>query len=61
MSDKKINNLPIASALNLNDVSVLVSDGTDYQFAFTSLLQLIGSNLTVGANVPFNPAVPCGP
>lgn len=58
MSDKKITELPLASAVNANDVSVLVNNGTDYQFAFSSLLQLIGSSLTVGANITFGTTLP---
>ena len=58
MSDKKISDLPVASVINASDVSVLVSNGTDYQFAFASLLQLIGSNMTVGANIGFGTALP---
>ncbi|HTH83356.1 MAG TPA: hypothetical protein VL490_10495, partial [Mucilaginibacter sp.] len=58
MSDKKISELPLASAINPNDVSVLVSNGTDYQFAFTTLLQLIGSSLNVGANISFGNTLP---
>ncbi|GAB2984031.1 hypothetical protein GCM10027049_21970 [Mucilaginibacter puniceus] len=58
MSDKKITELPLASAVNASDVSVLVNNGTDYQFAFSSLLQLIGSSLTVGANISFGTTLP---
>jgi hypothetical protein len=58
MSDKKISELPLASAINPNDISVLVSDGTDYQFAFTTLLQLIGSSLSFGANISFGSTLP---
>ena len=58
MSDKKISDLPVASIINAGDVSVLVSNGTDYQFAFASLLQLIGSNIVVGANIGFGTVLP---
>jgi hypothetical protein len=58
MPDKKITELPIASALNLSDVSILVSSGTNYQYAFTTLLQLIGDNLNVGANLSFGTTLP---
>ncbi|MGZ3757226.1 MAG: beta strand repeat-containing protein [Mucilaginibacter sp.] len=58
MSDKKISDLPVASVINASDVSVLVSNGTDYQYAFASLLQLIGSNITVGANIAFGTILP---
>ncbi|MDB4926772.1 hypothetical protein [Mucilaginibacter sp.] len=58
MSDKKISELPLASAINPTDISILVSNGSDYQFAFTTLLQLIGSSLTVGANISFGITLP---
>lgn len=58
MSDKKITDLPIASAINTNDLSVLISSGTDYQFAFSTLLQFISSGLSVGANISFGTALP---
>jgi len=58
MSDKKLSELPLASSLNLTDVSILVNNGTDYQFAFSTLLQLISSNLTVGANITFGTTLP---
>jgi hypothetical protein len=58
MSDKKISELPAALAIKPTDISVLISDGTDYQFAFTTLLQLISSNLTIGANITFGVALP---
>jgi len=58
MSDKKLSELPVASAINPSDISILVSGGVDYQFAFTTLLQLISSNLTVGANICFGTSLP---
>lgn len=58
MSDKKISELPLASTINPDDVSVLVNNGADYQFAFTTLLQFIGSNLIVGADMSFGTTLP---
>lgn len=58
MADKKISDLPLASIIDPTDISVLISNGTDYQFAFTTLLQLIGSNLSVGANFTFGTVLP---
>lgn len=57
-TDKKISELPIASTINTTDLSVLVSSGTDYQFAFSSLLALIGSNIDLGANLSFGNTMP---
>lgn len=57
-SDKKISDLPIASAISTNDRSVLIKNGTDYQFAFETLLQFISSELTIGANITFGVALP---
>ena len=57
-TDKKISDLPIASTINANDNSVLIKNGTDYQFAFDTLLQFISSELTVGASVTFGSALP---
>lgn len=58
MADKKLSELPLISAINAEDISLLVSDGTDYKFAFTSLLQFIGNNLTVGAKVSVGMVIP---
>jgi len=58
MPDKKLSELPLASSLNLTDVSILVNNGTDYQFAFSTLLQLISSNLTIGADISFGTTLP---
>ncbi|RZA03027.1 MAG: tail fiber domain-containing protein [Sphingobacteriaceae bacterium] len=58
MSDKKITELPLASSVSASDVSVLVNNGTDYQFAFASLLQLIGSSISVGASISFGTTLP---
>ena len=58
MSDKKITDLPVAAVINPTDISVLVNDGTDYQFAFATLLQLIASNLTIGAMISFDTTMP---
>ncbi len=57
-NDKKISDLPIVSTISANDNSVLVKNGTDYQFAFDTLLQFIGSELSVGANITFGSTLP---
>jgi len=58
MADKKISELTPATAINQADVSILVSGGTDYKFAFSTLLQFIGNNLSVGANISFGTTLP---
>jgi len=57
-TDKKISELPVASTINATDLSVLVSSGTDYQFAFSTLLAFIGSGLNLGANLSFGGTLP---
>lgn len=57
-TDKKISELPVASTIKLTDVSVLVSNGADYQFAFSALLQFISSGLSVGSNITFGNTLP---
>ncbi|MBS1519615.1 MAG: collagen-like protein [Bacteroidetes bacterium] len=58
MSDKKITELPIATSINASDISVLVDNGTDYQFAFSTLLGFIGANLNLGASISFGGTLP---
>jgi len=58
MSDKKISELPIATAISASDISVLVDNGTDYQYTFTLLLQFLEANLTIGANISFGTILP---
>jgi|GEM_PF-1332964 len=58
MADKKISQLPLTSAIGADDISLLVSDGTDYKFAFSTLLQFIANNLNVGAKVAFGTTLP---
>ncbi|HEY9003339.1 MAG TPA: hypothetical protein VIM89_18430 [Mucilaginibacter sp.] len=58
MSDKKITELPIATSISTSDISILVDNGTDYQFAFSTLLGFIGSNLNLGANISFGGTLP---
>lgn len=58
MADKKLSELPLISAINASDISLLVSDGTDYKVAFSSLLQFIGNNLNVGAKVSVGTTLP---
>jgi len=52
MSDKKITDLPITTSINPADISILVDNGIDYQFAFSTLLGFIGTNLNLGAISP---------
>lgn len=58
MADKKISELPVASAIGTTDISVLVSGDTDYQFDFTHLLQFISANLSTGANFSSGITIP---
>lgn len=57
-TDKKISDLPVASVISAADNSILIKSGTDYQFAFNTLLQFIGSELPVGANISFGDTLP---
>ena len=57
-TDKKISELPVASGISPTDISVLVNNGTDYQFAFSTLLQFISSGLSTGANITFGTTLP---
>src|ERR1700744_4854805 len=57
-TDKKISELPVASTIDPTDLSILVHSGTDYQFALSTLLSFIGSNLDMGAHVSFGSTLP---
>ena len=57
-TDKKISELTIAPTINASDISVLVSNDTDYQYTFTSLLQFLEANLTTGAKITFGTRLP---
>jgi len=57
-TDKKITDLPVASAIAASDSSILVKNGTDYQFAFSTLMEFIGTGLTVGAAISFGTTLP---
>jgi hypothetical protein len=57
-TNKKISELPVASSINGADLSVLVSNGTDYQFALSTLLGFIGSGLDLGAHISFGGTLP---
>ena len=57
-TDKKISELPIAASVTASAISVLVDNGTDYQFAFSTLLGFIGSSLNLGANISFGGTLP---
>ena len=58
MADKTISELPVASGIGTSDISVLVSNGTDYQFPFSTLLSFVEANLQVGAKITFGTVVP---
>ena len=58
MADKKISELPVASAIGATDISVLVSDGTDYQFTFSQLIQFLSANLPTGDNYSYGTTIP---
>jgi hypothetical protein len=57
-TDLKITELPVAGSLTGDDKSILVSNGSDKQFAFTTLLQYISNNLQVGCTIKFVTAIP---
>ncbi|HEK20012.1 hypothetical protein [Mucilaginibacter sp.] len=57
-TDKKISELPVSGDVTTTDVSVLVRNGTDYQYTFQNLLQLCLANISVGANVGFGDVLP---
>lgn len=57
-TDKKISELPVISAVAATDVSVLVHNGADYQFDFTTLLQFINSGINPGASISFGTSLP---
>ena len=57
-TDKKISELPVISAVAATDVSVLVHNGADYQFNFTTLLQFINSGINPGASISFGTNLP---
>src|ERR1700744_1330977 len=58
MADKKIRELPVASSIAIDDISVLVGSDTDYQFSFTTLLDFVDTNISVGARITFGTTVP---
>jgi hypothetical protein len=57
-ADKKINELPVISAVSATDVSILVHNGVDYQFDFTTLLEFIHSGINSGASISFGNTLP---
>ncbi len=57
-TDKKISELPVASAISASDISVLVDSGTDYQYTFTLLLQFLEASLSTGASISFGTTLP---
>jgi len=58
MADKKISELPVASGIAADDISVLVGSDADYQYSFTTLLDFIGANLPLGAKMTFGTTLP---
>jgi len=58
MADKKISELPVASEVGATDISILVSDGTDYQFTFSQLIQFLSANLQTGDNYSYGTTIP---
>jgi len=58
MADKKISELPVASSIGATDISIVVSNGTDYQFSFSTLLSFVAANMLVGSNVSFGTSIP---
>jgi len=57
-TDQKISELPVASAIGNSDACLLISNGADYQFAMSLLLQYVGTNLNTGAVISFGNALP---
>ncbi|MET3980920.1 hypothetical protein ABIB62_004057 [Mucilaginibacter sp. UYP25] len=57
-ADKKINELPILNAVTAADTSVVVHNGTDYQFNFNTLLDFVSSGISSGAAVSFGNTLP---
>ncbi|MES2268661.1 MAG: collagen-like protein [Bacteroidota bacterium] len=57
-ADKKISELPILSAVTAADTSVVVHNGTDYQFNFNALLDFINSGVSTGAAISFGNTLP---
>lgn len=58
MADKKISELPVASSITIDDISLLVGSDADYQYSFTTLLDFVDTNLSVGAKVTFGTTLP---
>lgn len=57
-TDLKISELPIASNIGLNDVSVLTRNDADYQFTFQALIALLNSNINTSTNISFGNVLP---
>lgn len=57
-TDKKINELPVSAAVSASDVSVLVRNGTDYQFSFDAWREFIEANTATGAGITFGTTLP---
>ena len=57
-TDKKISELPVSTGISGADVSILVKDGTDYQFPISQLLDYFSNTLTTGAILTFGTLLP---
>ncbi|GGH03761.1 collagen-like protein [Mucilaginibacter phyllosphaerae] len=57
-TDKKISELPVTQAVSAADVSVLVRNGVDYQYSFTSLLEFVNSGVNSGVAISFGTIMP---
>ncbi|MCJ8208656.1 collagen-like protein [Mucilaginibacter sp. RS28] len=56
--DKKLTELPVASAIDGSDVSIIARNGADYQFNLSSLLPYLQGNIQAGAQVLFGTVLP---
>ncbi len=57
-TDKKISELPGATAITGTDLGILVNSGIDYNFAYSILLNFVAANLTTGATISFGTVAP---
>ncbi|WP_295772877.1 hypothetical protein [uncultured Mucilaginibacter sp.] len=58
MPDKKLSELELTQQITGDDTSILVKGDTDYQYAFSSLLSYIASNIQTGNTITFVNALP---
>jgi hypothetical protein len=57
-TDKKISDLQTVSTLTPADTSLLVRNGADYQFAFSTLLTYISDSIGAGVSITYGAALP---